>query len=358
MKLPSAMNKDGFHRVGINQTLERRVNRRFFSKLISFSSLAFYFQKKMSDPGDLLADEIPCDIKNNEEPIWIDAPRVRWFLSGLFAEQKVTLALCIRLNLDQRSGVAIEGLRKLVLTDEQKNTLAVRVFPMQQKKTIYTIFHDISLPYQRLDILLHVEISGAVVGKEKKTDEFESSSSFKIYKISLSADKLRPSQVRDLPWPSHLLSDLGAILSSPVLSPLDLHKEDLPDLLCEQHPAKKRVVEENFQRSCTTRPRVYAFWDRKRSGNTVDVLIQNQNYGQKNVLRYILITDPVGNLLSVHKRASLDFHDQLSLGQSGSETLKLGLKSDEFLKVAECPYLLLFYECVGISLSFRFISIS
>jgi hypothetical protein len=277
---------------------------------------------------------LSTDIKDNEEAILLSDWQLRYWMSGNFFESDFNLTLHLDFSLIAND----EYIRKIVLTDSGKNTIAARYITSNTSRS-YFFFDQISVN-ERLDIM--------VLTQQKETT--------KIYRYTWTSDKLQAPKVSDLRLPTKINNEIKALKDQVISNHMHYARSQIIDLHCQQFPPADTTKKITCQRI------VHISWDllaRDTNNNfTLKVFFSQTELNPTSYLRYFILTDPVGRILAVSKRNHEGKENFILLQNiSAKDRKSLGLTSAAPAMINECPYVLLFVEYSDTMLSQTTISL-
>ena len=269
------------------------------------------------------------DIKQSQSAIGIEDSMIHIWMDGHWKGGFNQMAIFTRFPQTPESFV-----QKVVLTTGEKKTLGVRYFTPDHK-TIhnmapYAIFSHVDLRYsQKYFIIVQL----------KTGDEY------KIYRYTIEKKKAEPTTLNGSRIPSKLAGEFNQTHGGQVFSsyhfPLALIKKDY---------CKSLAMSENLV-SCYIKhfPQLKIRSINSNGNFNIDVSFQQPDVSPEHYIRYILITDPVGRLMSIFKRTFGDYNTLTVSMKNGSDNYwkaNWDLEKDQIPFLPDCPYIMVFTENV------------
>ena len=307
-----------------------RIGRRFFlgAGLGSVFFLRRQLQKAIASQKKTDSCKV-SDIKGSQSAIGIPDGDIHIWIDGHRKKGLCQVAVLTTFAQTKESYV-----RKIVLTSGEKKTLGVRYITPDMKThegyPAYAIFSHVDLRYSKRYFIM--------VAYKSKNQE-------KIYRYTLEKGQLNPQLFQGSLVPLKLTKEFqkthkGRIFSS-YYFPLHLIKSS------------------QCQRMARNKPRGGCYGDHfplvkiraigTREDFVIDISFNHPDIHALHYIRYLIITDPVGRLISIFKRTFGDYRTlTASLRPLSSEQWQKqwNLSPEKIGHIYDCPYLMVFTENV------------
>lgn len=298
------------------------LDRRSFTSLGLILSASGY----LAIIDELFADEncTKIDIKNDQSPVGIAEDSIFYWIDGMRSQSSSNIAFYLHFQHSPQQYV-----ERVVFTTGEKKTLGARYFGPEATNlkgyAPYIIFNRLDLRFSKRYFLI-VQV---------KTPE-----NIKIYRYTLDATKLTQSRFTLDKLPFEMAGEFKDKHAGQCYSSLHFQTKLIRDQICNDNGLTAPCFKSFFPI-----PQIKAISD--NSQFNIEVLNQYPDVAPENYMRYFFLTDPVGRLLSLHKRNFGDSQiSSISLATLANSFWKSrwGIDTEFVPKINDCPYILLCAE--------------
>ena len=301
------------------------ISRRYFTSAMGLMSAYFSSGIKEAQGKNICTKD---DIKEDQASIKIPDSKLFYWIDGSLNRSFANIAFYI--NFPQKKEHFVE---KAVFVTEGRKTLGVRYFSPSQStksgKCPYIIFNNVNLVVtQKYFLFLQVVENNKI----------------KIYRVTLDASKIQQSHLKGWHLPNEMNNAVNKTHRGEVFTTYKFPASITEKKTCQLFKANKV--------NCFSMHYPLPQIKNITSSNTfeIDVLFSHPDINPDYYMRYFVLTDPVGRLLSIKKRSY----------NQGNKTAKItltamgrsywinqwGVNPDNVANINDCPYIMLFCENV------------
>lgn len=276
-----------------------------------------------------LSQSCPTEnIKDNEEAILLSDEQIIYWLDGPLHLGMGRMAILLRIKQSAQSYIS-----RVTLTTDLKETIAVRYF---NKPTMTTENYLPYLIFNRIDARFGKKYLLTVLLKDNSNE--------KIFRYVFDDKKLHRSKLSSFFLPPSMQIDLKNSHDNNVTSIFDMPLPYFNQANCPSNTEPRTCLAEHF-------PNIKLL-NLNTNGQDglfqINVSFHHPDRSPTHFIRYIVLTDPVGRIMSLYKRSYQDpkVSNNITLKaltpSERSFTYKIGPLDDP--NINDCPYVMIFMD--------------